>query len=176
MMPVSFPSAMNTPCKVLFLCTGNSARSILGEYLLREIGGGRFETFSAGARPTGRINPTVRAYLEDVRGMDLSGASSKHADLFADAGLDVVITVCDSAREACPYWPHGTVVAHWGLPDPAEVADDAERMALVEQVAATLVQRIHLLLELPLESLSPGDLRLRLNEIGTATAPSASAG
>ena len=109
---------------VLVLCTGNSARSILGEVLLRDLAG--VASFSAGSRPTGRVNPEAIAVLTR-HGHDASGVSSKSWDAFeAGPDMDVVVTVCDSAAaEECPYWPGAPVRAHWGIPDPAGAADES---------------------------------------------------
>jgi arsenate reductase len=138
------------PLKVLILCTGNSARSILGEYLLRKIGRGRFETFSAGSHPTGRVNPLAVRVLKEKYGLDASAARSKSADEFRGVKLDLVITVCDHAQEACPIWPGVPVLAHWGSPDPAGVEGTEEQKywAFV-QVASQIARRAELLCALP---------------------------
>ena len=145
MNPVPAP-----PLKVLILCTGNSARSILGEYLLRQIGRGRFETFSAGSHPTGRVNPFAVRVLREKYGLDASAARSKSAEEFRGAKLDLVITVCDHAKEACPVWPGVPVLAHWGSPDPAGVegTDEQKYWAFV-QVASQIARRAELLCALP---------------------------
>jgi len=133
------------PFKVLILCTGNSARSILGEYLLRAMGRGRFETFSAGAHPTGRVNPLAVRVLRERYGLDASGARSKSWDEFREVKFDFVITVCDRARESCPLWPGQPVVGHWGSPDPAAVAgpEEAKYRAFVT-VASEIARRVEL--------------------------------
>ena len=107
------------PYKALILCTGNSARSIIGEYLLNARGKGRFEAFSAGAAPTGKVNPLALWVLKDCYGIDASDARSKSWDEFKGVNFDFVITVCDNAREACPIFPGHPVTAHFGSPDPA---------------------------------------------------------
>src|SRR5882757_371613 len=107
------------PFKVLILCTGNSARSVLGEYLLRAKGRGRFEVFSAGSHPTGKVNPLAVRMLREKYQLDASGARSKSWDEFKGVKFDFVITVCDNAKEACPVWPGQPMIAHWGSPDPA---------------------------------------------------------
>ena len=134
------------PCNVLFLCTGNSARSIIAEALLNHLGRGRFRGYSAGSRPGGRLNPVVMAYLAE-KGIPTEGARSKSWDEFAAAGappMDFVITVCDSAAsEACPVWPGHPATEHWGLPDPAAHMDDPARARrVVEQVYETLRARL----------------------------------
>lgn len=131
------------PHKVLILCTGNSARSILGEYLLREKGRGRFETFSAGSHPTGRINPYAVRVLKEVYGIDASGARSKSWDEFKSVNFKIVITVCDNAKESCPIFPGRAIMAHFSSPDPAGVegSDDQKKAAFV-QVARQISQRM----------------------------------
>src|ERR1041384_4182236 len=99
------------PYKFLFLCTGNSARSIIGEYLLRQLGGSSFEVFSAGAFPTGKVNPLAIQVLRDVYNIDASDARSKPWEEFKEVEFDFVVTVCDNARETCPVWPGQPLVA-----------------------------------------------------------------
>ncbi len=133
------------PFKVLILCTGNSARSIFGEYLLRAKGGGRFATFSAGAHPTGRVNPLAVRVLADRYGIDPAGARSKSWDEFKEIPFDFVITVCDRARESCPIWPGQPVVGHWGSPDPAAVAGtEEEKYRAFVAVASEIARRVEL--------------------------------
>src|SRR5258708_5946065 len=107
------------PFKILFLCTGNSARSILGEYLIRRIAPGRFESFSAGANPSGKVNPIVLQVLKENFKIDASDARSKSWSEYKDVHFDFVITVCDNAKESCPVWPGQPIVAHWSSVDPA---------------------------------------------------------
>lgn len=147
------PSARK-PLKVLILCTGNSARSILGEYLLRWIGRGRFETFSAGSHPTGRVNPLAVRVLFEKYNLDASAARSKSWDEYKGVEFDFVITVCDNAKEACPVWPGQPMLAHWGSPDPAAVEGTEEQKywAFV-QVASQIARRAELFCALPEQSL-----------------------
>jgi arsenate reductase len=138
------------PLKVLILCTGNSARSILGEYLLRWIGRGRFETFSAGSKPTGRVNPLAVRVLREKYNLDASAARSKSWDEFKGVKFDFVITVCDNAKEACPVWPGQPMLAHWGSPDPAAVEGTEEQKYWVfVQVASQIARRAERLCALP---------------------------
>lgn len=153
--------------KLLFLCTGNSARSILGEYILRKMAGERFETFSAGAQPTGRVNPRVVDYLRRIWDIDASDARSKSWEEFNDCPLDFVITVCDNAQQTCPVWPGQPVIAHWGLPDPAAIQDEREQDELIRKVGAALKRRIELLASLPIEKLDRLKLQHKLDHIGT---------
>jgi protein-tyrosine-phosphatase len=133
------------PFKVLILCTGNSARSILGEYLLRARGHGRFETASAGSHPAGRVNPLAIRVLSERYGLDAAGARSKSWDEFKDVTFDFVITVCDRARESCPFWPGQPVIGHWGSPDPAAVTGSEEvRYRAFIDVASQIARRVEL--------------------------------
>jgi arsenate reductase len=151
------------PYKVLILCTGNSARSIVGEYLLRLKGKGRFEAFSAGAKPTGTVNPLALWVLNDRYDIDASGARSKSWDEFRDVRFDFIITVCDSAREACPVWPGSPVTAHWSSPDPADLqGTENEKKWLFVQVASQIARRIELFCALPDAQLD----QLRVQRIG----------
>lgn len=136
--------------KVLILCTGNSARSVIAEYLLRKKGRGRFEVHSAGAKPTGRVNPFALWVLKEQYGIDASDARSKSWDEFKDVKFDFVITVCDNARESCPVFPGQPVVAHFGSPDPADATGSGEQKQRVfRQVASQIAARIDLLCALP---------------------------
>lgn len=144
------------PYKVLILCTGNSARSIIGEYLLRHKGRGRFETYSAGARPTGRVNPLALWVLREHYGIDASGARSKSWDELRDVKFDFVITVCDNAKEACPIWPGQPVVAHWGSPDPASAeGTEEQKKRMFVEVASQIARRIDLFCAFPDDRLQP---------------------
>lgn len=148
---------MNTsPKKALILCTGNSARSIIGEYLLREKSKGRFEVYSAGSRPTGRVNPLAQWVLREKYGIDATAARSKSWDELKEIRFDLVITVCDNAKESCPVWPGQPIVAHWGSPDPAaaEGTEDEKKRAFV-QVASQIARRVDLLCAFPDDQLKP---------------------
>jgi arsenate reductase len=144
----------NASRKILILCTGNSARSILGEYLLRHHGRGRFEVHSAGSKPTGRINPFAVRVLKDKYNLDASAARSKSMDEYRDTKFDFVITVCDNAKESCPIWPGAPVVAHWSSPDPAGVeGSDEEKLRAFVQVASQIARRAELFCALSEEKL-----------------------
>ena len=156
------------PYKFLFLCTGNSARSIIGEYLLRRLGGTRFEVFSAGAFPTGKVNPLAVQVLKDVYNIDASEARSKSWEEFKDVEFDFVVTVCDNARESCPVWPGQPIVAHWSSPDPAAVeGTDAERYRAFKDVAFQINHLLELLTSLPLDNLDRLKLASAIQEIGS---------
>lgn len=138
------------PYKVLILCTGNSARSIMGEYLLRAKGHGRFEVFSAGSHPSGRVNPLAARVLREKYGLDAGDARSKSWDEFKDVKFDFVITVCDNARETCPVWPGQPLVAHWGSPDPAATeGTEEEKYRVFVSVASQLARRVDLFCAFP---------------------------
>jgi protein-tyrosine-phosphatase len=152
-----------TSQKVLFLCTGNSARSVIAEYLLRAKGRGRFDAFSAGAVPTGRVNPLALWVLKKHYLIDASAARSKSWDEFRAVKFDFVITVCDNARESCPIWPGQPVIAHWGSPDPAvSEGTEEQKQRVFVQVASQICRRIELFCSLPAEKLTA----LKLGEIG----------
>jgi protein-tyrosine-phosphatase len=156
---------------VLFLCTGNSARSILAEAVMNQLGQGRFHGFSAGSRPTGAPNPFALDLLRR-EGIDTAFARSKSWDEFAapDAPkMDFVFTVCDSAAaEECPYWPGQPMTAHWGLPDPAAVTgSDSEKALAFAETWRALTRRIGAFVSLPIASLDQLSLQSRLREIGT---------
>jgi arsenate reductase len=139
-----------TPYKVLILCTGNSARSILGEYLLRAKGKGRFEVHSAGSHPTGRVNPLAVRTLREKYGLDPSAARSKSWDEFQGVMFDFVITVCDNAKEACPVWPGQPMIAHWGSPDPAAAGGtEEEKFRFFVTVASQIARRVDLFCAFP---------------------------
>jgi len=164
------PAATDPPCNVLFLCTGNSARSIMAEALLGKLGAPRFRAWSAGSQPVGRVNPCAERELR-VMGVDPAKFRSKSWDEFAAPGaprLDIVITVCDNAAgEVCPVWPGQPITAHWGFPDPAAVeGDDATKQLAFSQIAQQLRTRIQLLLSLPVEKLDRLALRERVRAMG----------
>jgi len=157
----------NRRYKVLFLCTGNSARSIFGEYLLKRLGGEGFDVFSAGSFPTGKVNPLAIEVLKDVYHIDAMGARSKSWEEFGDLEFDFVITVCDNARESCPIWPGQPIIAHWGVPDPALAeGSDEEKLKQFKQAAQTLNRRIELFCSLPIEKLDRMKLDRLVKEIG----------
>jgi arsenate reductase len=163
---------------ILFLCTGNSARSVLGEAIVNHLGGGRFKGFSAGSQPRGEVHPYT---LDLLKGLHLptEGLFSKNWDLYAVPGapkMDFIFTVCDSAAgEACPAWPGQPMTAHWGIPDPAAVeGSEVEKRAAFRQAYAALENRVRLFLNLPLASLDRMGLQNRLNAMGQQT-PSAAA-
>jgi protein-tyrosine-phosphatase len=153
---------------VLFLCSGNSARSILADASLTRDGAGRFRAFSAGSFPRGVVHPVALEVLEEV-GFPATGYRSKSWDEFAAAGapaLDFVFTVCDNAAgETCPVWPGQPMTAHWGIEDPATVEGDGQRRAFTAAFHA-LRRRIGLFLALPMESIDELSLQDRLTEIG----------
>lgn len=155
---------------VLFLCTGNSCRSIIAEGLLNHLGQGRFTGYSAGSHPAGRINPYAVRALEKL-GISTEGLSSKNWDEFetSDAPvMDFIVTVCDNAAgEACPIWPGQPATVHWGVPDPALFkGDNTETEAEFDETLNRLRRRILALLALPLENLKGEEVKHRLNEIG----------
>jgi len=155
---------------VLFICTGNSARSILAEALMNHHGHGRFKAYSAGSHPTGVVNPFALEELKNLR-LPTDGYRSKSWEEFAGAHappLDFVFTVCDNAAgEVCPTWPGQPMTAHWGLPDPAAVqgTDEQKRLAF-RDAAVMLSRRIQLMLSLPLQSLDAMSLQHELRQIG----------
>jgi arsenate reductase len=155
---------------VLFLCTGNSARSIMAEAILNREGHGRFKAFSAGSHPKGAVNPYALDLLRKFN-HDVSAMRSKSWGEFAQAGspdLDFVFTVCDNAAgEACPLWPGQPITAHWGVPDPAAAQGSAAEIALAFRNAYRMLERrIELFLALPIEKLDRLVLTTRLKAIG----------
>lgn len=146
------------PFHVLVLCTGNSARSILGEALFNHWGAGRIRAFSAGSKPAGRVNPVALETLER-HGIPMPDARSKSWEEFAAPGappIDFIFTVCgNAANETCPVWPSHPTTAHWGIDDPAHVEPLAARQAAFEKAYRELERRVRAFLALPLETLSP---------------------
>lgn len=160
---------------VLFLCTQNSARSIMAEAILNREGRGRFRAYSAGSRPRGAINPHAAAFLESL-GYDMSRFRSKSWDEYAVPGapeMDFIITVCDNAAgETCPVWPGRPANAHWSIPDPAKATGTpAEIQLAFDDAYGNLARRIELLMALPVEKLDHASLHHHIKEIGTTGAP-----
>ena len=160
-----------SPLNVLFLCTHNSARSILAEALLNHLGGGKFKAFSAGSSPkeNQRPNPMALAVLEKA-GISTNGLSSKSWDVFAtpDAPhMDLVITVCDNAAgEVCPYWPGQPATAHWGYADPSEtIGTDVQKLEAFTQTLLQIKHRLDILVNLPLASLNNSDIENTVKEL-----------
>jgi protein-tyrosine-phosphatase len=163
------------PISVLFLCTGNSARSILAECILDQTGQGRFRAYSAGSTPTGTVNPHTIKLLEKL-GYRTDGLRSKSWDEFAGPQarvFDFIITVCDNAAgEVCPIWPGKPMRTHWGVPDPAGATGSAAEIALAFADAYRMLQnRIELLINLPLDKLDALSLKQRLDAIGQTPEP-----
>ena len=161
---------METAFNVLFLCTGNSARSIMAECILNREGRGKFRGFSAGSHPTGMVNPLALNLLRKLN-YDVSQLRSKSWDEFAAPSapkLDFVFTVCDdAANEVCPIWPGQPMSAHWGLPDPAKAeGTEAEKAFAFDDCVRMLHQRISIFVNLPIASLSKIALQERLHDIG----------
>jgi len=159
-----------TPFNVLFLCTGNSARSIMAEAILNKLGAGKFRAYSAGSQPKGQPHPETLRLLQSL-GYDTSGFRSKSWSEFARPGapaLDFIFTVCDNAAgEACPLWPGQPMTAHWGIPDPADASGTPAQIALAFKDAyRMLFQRIESFAALPIRSLDQLSLQRRLQEIG----------
>ena len=159
---------------VLFLCTGNSARSILAEALLNREGAGRFRAFSAGSFPKGQVHPMALEVLSSL-GFSTDDFRSKSWDEFAEPGapqIDFIFTVCDDAAgETCPIWPGHPMTAHWGIEDPAKVEGEGQRCAF-EQALHFLRNRISLFLSLPFDSIDKMSLQNRLRDIGAQTGAS----
>jgi arsenate reductase (thioredoxin) len=161
---------------VLFLCTGNSARSILAESLLNTLGHGKFRAFSAGSYPKGQVHPMAVELLKRTN-LPTENLRSKSWDEFAAPGappIDFIFTVCDNAAgELCPVWPGKPMTAHWGIADPATVeGTDAEKVSAFRKAFKELETRIKLLTSLPIDSLDSMTLQTRLREIGKSnTAP-----
>jgi protein-tyrosine-phosphatase len=161
------------PYNVLFLCTGNSARSILAEAILNKLGRGKFVAYSAGSDPKGEVNPHSLALLARL-GFPIEGLRSKSWNEFAQPGapeLDFVFTVCDNAaNEVCPVWPGQPMTAHWGVPDPAAVEGDPKKIeAAFREAFMTLQRRIELFANLPVKTLDRMSLKQEVDAIGKVT-------
>ena len=156
----------------LFLCTGNSARSILAEAMLNHLGKGRFRAYSAGSHPAGKVNPFAVELLKAAN-LPTEGLRSKAWDEFAKPGappMDFILTVCDNAAgEVCPVWPGKPMTAHWGVPDPAALqGTDGQKRAAFRDAATALRRRIELLVSLPLAKLDELSIQSKLRELGKA--------
>ena len=162
---------------VLFLCTGNSARSILGEAVMNKLGEGRFRAYSAGSQPKGQVHPMALSVLQGL-GFDTTDMRSKSWDEFAGAGapqFDFIFTVCDNAAgETCPVWIGHPMTAHWGIEDPAAIEGEGQREAFL-QALRYLQNRIALFLALPISSLDDMAMRRKLKGIGQSEGASAKA-
>jgi len=160
------------PYNVLFLCTGNSARSIIAEALLNHLGASQFRSFSAGSLPKGQVHPQAIKLLQSMN-LPTEGLRSKSWSEFADDNappLDFIFTVCDNAAgETCPIWPGKPMTAHWGIADPAIVEGDSESAAAFRKTLDELEARIKLFLDLPFESLDHTSLQQALRNAGRAT-------
>jgi arsenate reductase len=172
-LPHGLATMIERPFNTLFLCTGNSARSIIAEAILNKIGQGKFRAYSAGSQPKGQVNPNTIQLLQNL-GYDTSGFRAKSWNEFAKPGapaLDFVFTVCDNAAgETCPVWPGQPMTAHWGVPDPAEAQGSEAEIALAFKNAyRMLYQRIGIFTALPIRSLDKLSLQNRLREIGRMT-------
>src|ERR1051325_4148772 len=155
------------PYKILFLCTGNSARSILAEYLIKRTARDKFESYSAGSFPTGKVNPYALRVLKELYHIDASDARSKSWEEYQSREFDFVITVCDNARESCPYWPGQPIIAHWGVPDPAlATGSDEEVFRDFKKAALVLQRRIELFCSLPFDKLDRLKLEKLTRDIG----------
>lgn len=170
-MPISPRAGSGRPYQVLFLCTGNSARSILAECLLGRYGAGRFRAHSAGSHPKGEVHPLALELLER-EGYDTSGLRSQSWDEMAAPGapeLDFVFTVCDAAAgESCPVWPCQPITAHWGVEDPAAfTGPERDHRQLFRRVYEVLERRVKAFTSLPFDTLDAASLKQRLDEIGS---------
>ena len=161
---------MQRPYNILVLCTGNSARSIMGEALFNTLGAGRFKAYSAGSHPSGRVNPFAIEQVQAL-GYPAENLRSKSWDEFAQPGspqMDFIVTVCDNAAgEVCPLWPGQPVTAHWGFPDPAAVeGTDEEKREAFARTLQQIRTRVQLVLSLPLETLDRMAVENRMKAIG----------
>lgn len=159
---------------VLFLCTGNSARSIMAEAILNHLGDGRFNSYSAGSHPKGEVHPDTIRLLKQMN-LDISRLRSKSLEEFSTSDapkMDFVFTVCDKAAEMCPIWPGHPVTAHWGVPDPARVeGDEGTRLAAFREAYRQLHHRIRAFTELSWNSLNEAAMKKELESIGRAVLP-----
>jgi len=166
------PQRDTRPLSVLFLCTQNSARSQIAEALMtrkiERVAPGRFTVASAGSAPAMRVNPMAVAALQ-AHGIDWKGRRPKPIDAVKDQRWDLIITVCDRARETCPTMPGQPAFAHWGIDDPSEVPDERARERAFAETAAYLARRIDLLLALPVETLERRALEMRVQQIADET-------
>jgi len=159
------------PLRVLFVCTGNSARSQMAQTVLNRKGRGRFVAESAGSQPAERVNPLAISTLEH-HGFFWTGHAPQGLDVVIEQPWDFVITVCDRAKETCPIFPGQPVIAHWGMPDPAEVTGtEEERQRVFDDTLLLISRRLDLFLALPMAKLEKLALQHRVNEIGGAGAP-----
>jgi len=169
-LPETRPAPADRVCNVLFLCTGNSARSIMAECILNDLGRGRFRAYSAGSHPTGRVNPHALALLQrfSYPTGELRSKSWGEFDGHNAPEMDFVLTVCDSAAGAlCPVWPGPPIVAHWPFPDPAKAAgSEAEIGAVFAEVYRQLHTRIGIFVNLPIASLDCLAIKRRLDDMG----------
>ena len=170
LMTIAHSPSPSPPLRVLFLCTGNSARSQIAEALLNQKGKGRFHAESAGSRPAARVNPFAIAALRRF-GIEWTGHPPRSVDGLEHEQWDLVITVCDRAKEACPWFPGQPVIAHWGMDDPADAegSDEAKSRAFTLALL-TLARRIDLLLALPTDKLQRLALETRVRAIGAEPA------
>ena len=155
---------MSRPFRILFLCTGNSARSQIAQALLTQLGRGRFESASAGTAPAERVNPGALEALAKA-GVPWEGQAPRRVDGLVRTDWDLVVTVCDDARESCPVFPSGPIMVHWGMPDPAAVEDASARRQAFAETLRALRSRITDLVALPVEELPRAELERRIGEI-----------
>lgn len=153
------------PYKLLFLCTGNSARSILAEYLTKHFFSERFEAYSAGSTPKGTPNPMALTVLSEDYAISTEGVESKSWEVFEGVHFDFVITLCDDAKENCPVWPGQPILAHWGMKDPSDEPEEHRRKAF-SQTANLLRFRLELLDNLPIEKLDKLKIEAEAQAIG----------
>jgi len=153
--------------KILFLCTGNSARSIFAEYFIRTLGRGKFASYSAGAEPRPKVNPHTLRVLKEAYKIDASGARSKSWEEYEGVKFHFVITVCDNAREQCPYWPDQPVIAHWSFVDPAAFqGTEEETYRHFWQISQQIYRRVDLFCNLPFDKLDRLRLEQAIKKIG----------